>query len=294
MKFAVTMNELAAWRGWSSPEERDNLSDGPVFSQRSGIGRWLAAACLLLLGFVIACPLQAAQDESKVLRERATKYWEGRVKGDWAAVYDYLSEEERAGKTKEDYVESSKQAVTWRYLHYRMGAVEVVEDMGWVKIEYTAEPVRFPGIKPKQVDRWENWEKVDDRWTVVPGKRLEEFPQLPPSQRPFNEEKAVKARAQEFWRAQEKSDYTAIYHLLAPAFREKVSLDEWLTNKAENLYVSHQILWTEVKGNHATVRTAYEYRLNNPHVSKMDPEEEIAMQDWTMVDGQWYLNVMEQ
>lgn len=290
MRFEATMSELVSWMEWKSPAACGDLSGGPVFSQRSGRGRWLLAAWFLLLGVVLAGPLRAAQDESKVLREQATKFWEARLKADWAVVYDYLSEEERTGKTKEKYVELMKEAGPWRYLHYKMGAVETVDDMGWVKIEYAAEPVKFPGIKPKRVDHWEKWEKVDNRWLLLPAKRLVELPQLPPSQRPLNEEKAVKARAEEFWKAREKNDYAAIYHLCAPAFRKQVPIEQWLTMKAQYLYLGHEILWAEVKGNQAMVRTAYEYRINDPNVSKMDPKEEIAMHQWIKVDNQWFLN----
>lgn len=291
MSFGVVMSGLVAWMGWSAPVEGGNLSDGPVFLQQQGISRKLLAASLLMLGVVLAWPLQAAQDEGKVLREYATKFWEARVKGDWATVYDYLSPEERSGKTRDKFIETSKQTGPWRYLHYKIGAVEAADDMGWVKIEYSQEPVQFPGIKPKIVDRWEKWEKVEGRWTLVPAQRFQQTPQLPPSLRPLEEEKALKARAEEFWKAREKNDYTTIYYLCAPDFRKKISLEEWLTKKAQNLYVSHDILWAEVNGNQAKVRTVYEYRPNDPSVSKMDPLEETAMQGWIKIDGRWYLDV---
>lgn len=291
MRLEVTMNKLASWMGWRALRTGGGIPGGLVFPHRTKDTQWSLAACLMLLVVVCAHPLQAARDENKVLQEQATKLWDARVKGDWATVYDYLSEEEREDRTREKYVEVSKQAGPWRYLNYKIGAVEVAKDMGWVKVEYSAEPVQFPGIKPRQRDRWEKWEKVDDRWTVVPGKRAVEFPKLPPSQRPINEEKAVQARAEQFWRAQEKSDFTAIYYLCAPDFRKKVSLEQWLLMKSQRLYLSHEILWVEVTGDHAVVRTAYEYRLNDPAVSKMAPVEDVAAHDWLKVDGQWYLSI---
>jgi len=260
-------------------------------NERAATIRWLFTASFVLLSLALISPLPAAQDESKILREAATKFWEARVKGDWATVYDYLSEAERAGRTKERYVEVSSTVGPWRYLNYKLGGVETSDDTGWVEIEYSAEPVQFPGIKPKLVARWEHWEKVDGRWEVVYGKRVMDFPTRPPSQRSVEEERAVTARAEKFWKAQEKGDYTTVYELCSPSFRKALSLDEWLTKKAQNIYVSHEIMWAEVQGDQALVRVAFEYRPNDPTVSKMVPLDEIAMQNWMKVDGLWYLDV---
>ena len=251
----------------------------------------MMAAFFVLINVAFAGLLPAAQDESKILQEQAKRFWDARVNGDWATVYDYLPEEEREGKTRDQYVEQVKQSGLWRYLHYKINAVETADNTGWIKIEYAAEPARFPGVKPKLVDRWEHWEKVDGKWTAVAGKRIQQFPQLPPSLRPLKEEKAVKARAEELWKAREKSDYKTVYNLCAPSFRAKVPAEQWLAKKALNLYISHQILWVEVHGEEAVARIAYGYRPNDPNVSKMDPLEETAMQSWIKVDGQWYLNV---
>ncbi len=270
-----------------------NLQDNPVSRQRSWRLLWPATVFLLLLGLVWGSPLPAAQDESKALREQAKAFWEARVKGDWATVYGYLLESERMGLAKEQYVEQSKERGPWRYLHYKMGTVETDEDLGWVDIEFAAEPVLFPGIKPKLVKRWEQWEKVDDKWLTVTGKRIQELPQLPPSLRPVKEEKVVMARVDEFWKAREKNDYARVYELCSPGMRKKVSRAEFLEKKAMYLYSAHKVLWAEVNEDRAVVRSVYEFRPNDPSVSKMDPQEDFAMQDWIKVDGQWYLDVAE-
>lgn len=276
-----------------SPKGLRDPHGDPVSWHRSWRSHWTLTGLFLLLSVALAGPLLAAQDESKDLREHAKAFWEARVKGDWAKVYDFLSESEQAGLTKEKYVEQNKQRGPWRYLNYKMGSVEAADGLGWVDIEYAAEPVLFPGIKPKLVKRWEQWEKEDGKWLTVTGKRIQELPQLPPSLRPLKEEKAVIARAEEFWKAREKNDYAKVYQLCSPSFRKKVPAAEFLGKKALNIYVGHQVLWAEVQEDKATVRTAYEYRPNDPNVSKMDPREEVAMQGWIKVDGQWYLDISD-
>lgn len=291
MKFEAMRNELRSLMSRRSSLRMRGVSDGMTCSERPASARWLLAAWFLLLSICLASPLLAAQDESKILREQATKLWEARVKGDWGTVYDCLSEEERSGLTKEKFIEARKAVGPWRYLHYKMGSVETSADMGWVKVQYSAEPVQFPGIEPRVTDRWEKWEKVAGKWTPLFHKRNDEFPQLPPSLRSLKEEKAVTARADKFWKARELNDYTAVYHLCAPSFRNQVSLDEWLTKKAQNLYLGHEILWAEVKGDRAMVRSIFEYRPDDPTLSKADPAKEVAMQNWIKVDGEWYLDV---
>lgn len=291
MRLEGTEDTLGSRMGKMSSLRLPTFPGSAAFLERLANVQWLLAGWCLVLSIVLAQPVLAARDDSKVLREQATRFWEARVRGDWATVYDYLSEEERAGQTKEKYVETSKASGPWRYLHYRMGSVEASDNMGWVKIEYSVEPVMFPGIKPRHSDHWQKWEKVDGKWTLLFAKRNGEFPQLPPSLRPLEEEKAVMKRADKMWKAREHNDYTAVYHLCEPSFRKQVSLDEWLTKRSQNLYLGHEILWAEVKGDRAVVRISFEYRPDDPALTKMDPMKDATMQNWIKVDGQWYLNV---
>lgn len=291
MRFAFTVSGLGSRLFRKSPACMGRLPDSRAPSKRTSSLGCVMGAWFLLFTAALASTLSAAQDEGKALREAATKFWDARVKGDWAVVYDYLSEEERAGKTKGQYIEVSKAAGTWRYLQYQIHAVETSDDLGWVKIQSSAEALKFPGTKPRTVTRWEHWEKEGDRWTIVPSNRVGELPKLPPSLRQAAEEKAVTAREEEFWKARERSDYAAIYKLLAPSFRNQITLEEWLGKKAQDLYLSHQILWAEVNNDRAVVRTEYEHRLNDPMASKMTPSIDVSMQQWIKVDGQWYLDL---
>jgi len=237
--------------------------------------------------------LQAAQDDSKALRERATLYWEARVKGDWATEYDFLPEAKREATPKEEYVAKAKDYGPFRYLSYKLSAAETADDTGWVKVAYASEPVLFPGIRPSHADRWEQWEKIDGKWFPVDPARSEELPKLPPSLRPLKEEAIVIARANEFWKAREKNDYAAVYQFCPPSFRAKVPAEEFLSKKARNTYVGHHILWAEVQGDSANLRVSIDYRPNDPSLTKMTPMEETIEQVWVKVNSQWYLDITE-
>jgi len=247
----------------------------------------------LLLALLGVTPLQAAQDEQKALTERATAFWQARVKGDWATVYDYLAESEKQGGTKEQYVTFSKEKGPFHYLSYKLGNVEVDGNVGWVKTAFEVEPTRFPGLPPNKIDTWQPWEKRDGQWYPIPHEQLQDVPKLPPNLRPLKEESAVIARANEFWQAREKEDYKTVYQYCPPAFREKVPAEEFLSKKALNTYVKHSVHWAEVSGDQAKVRITVDYRPNDPNLTKMEPSRETIMQQWIKVNNQWYLDIRE-
>jgi len=250
-------------------------------------------AVFLFLGLLGSGSLQAAQDERKALTDRAKAFWDARVKGDWGTVFDFLADSEKKGGTKEQYIAFSKEKGPFRYLSYKLEDVEVESDTGWVKTAYELEPTRFPGLPPNKVNTWQVWEKWEGQWFPIPTDRQQEVPKLPPRLRPVKEESAVMARANEFWKAREKDDYKSVYQMLPPAFREKVPADEFLGKKALNTYVSHTVQWAEVSGDRAKVRITVDYRPNDPNLTKIDPQQEIILQQWLKVNNQWYLDVPE-
>ena len=254
---------------------------------------FILVAMLLTLDLLAVGSLQAAQDERKALTERATALWQARVKGDWATAFDFLSDTEKRGGTKEQYIAFSKEKGPFHYLSYKLGDVEVDGDVGWVKTAYEVEPTRFPGLTPSKLDLWQVWEKRDGQWFPVPNARLQDVPKLPPRLRPLKEESAVTARANEFWQAREKEDYKSVYQYCPPAFREKVTAEEFLSKKALNVYLGHSILWAEVTGDHAKLRVAVDYRPNDPNLTKMEPTRETILQEWIKVNNQWYLDIRD-
>jgi hypothetical protein len=285
-------------RGRLQPTDR--LSSPPFWVHRlyPGFAKTLSigllgsvVAMVLVLSFSLVGTLQAAQDDSKALRERAKTFWEARVKGDWATVYDYLSEAEISGRTKEQYVAFSKEKGPFTFTSYTLGEVDVDGDLGWVKTVCDFYPTQFRGVRPTHMDRWEIWEKVDGKWYPVSRQQYEDYPKLPPRLRPLAEEKAVTARANGFWQAREKNDYTSVYQHCSPAFRESIPVEEFLSKKAQYLYVSHQILWAEVEGDRANVRVTVSYRPNDPHLTKMTPVQETIVQPWIKVNNQWFVEI---
>jgi len=251
----------------------------------------LIVGMLLILTLSLAGSLQAAQDESKALRERATALWEARVKGDWGTVFDYMSGKEIGDATKQQYIDFSKEKGPFIYVSCKLGEVEVDGNTGWVKTAFALKPLRFPDYPPNKLEQWQVWEKRDRKWYPVPKERLENEPDLPPRLRPIQEERAVTARADGFWQAREKGDYALLYQYLSPSFKEKVNKEEFLSKKALNLYVDHEIHWAQVQGDRANVRLTVGSRPNDPNLTKMTPNYELIVQEWIKVKDQWYVDI---
>jgi hypothetical protein len=264
----------------------------PVFSWLRPLlkGPCAVLGMLLILSLSLAGSLQAAQDESKALRERATAFWEARVKGNWGTVYDYLSGSEIGSASKEDYVTFTKEKGPFVYLSYKVGEVDVDGDTGWVKTAYDIRPLRFPGYPPNHLEQWLVWEKRDGKWYPIPKERQEDEPKLPPRLRALKEERAVIARANEFWQAREKADYALLYQYLSPTYTKQISKEEFLEKKALYVYVEHTILWAEVEGDRAKVRVTVGTRPTDPNLTKMAPAHETIVQEWIKVKDQWYVD----
>jgi hypothetical protein len=252
-----------------------------------------AFALFLVVNVSLVGPLQAAPDEKKALSERATAFWEARVKGDWGVVYDFLAEGAPKAGAKEEFIAYSKENGPFHYISFKLGDIDVDGDLGWVKTAYDLEPMRFQGLRANHVDTWQTWEKKNGKWYPLSNAQQQNAPKLPPRLRPLKEENAVMARVDQYWQAREKNDLTALYQFISPAFREKVSVQEFLNQRFPQTIVDHQILWAEVQGDSAKVRVTVFIRPNDPNMTKMDPTPETLMLPWIKVNGQWYLDVKD-
>lgn len=252
--------------------------------------RLVAIFLTLLLGLALPVPARSAEDQVKALRDRAVKLWDARVKADWSTAYEFLSPSEKAKVTKEQYVTTNQQKGPLKYSSYKLGEVHVDGDFGWVHTEYEAVPFVMPQAPPKKIKYWQVWEKVAGTWYPVPKEGRDRAHKLPPKLRPLKDEAALTARVNTFWQAREKEDYRTVYDMCSPAFRQKVSADEFLQAKARNLYLTHKVEFVEVEGDKARAHVTFTFRPNDPNLTKMAPSEESTVQPWIRIDGQWYLD----
>jgi mRNA-degrading endonuclease YafQ of YafQ-DinJ toxin-antitoxin module len=249
---------------------------------------WLnrITACLYVIG-AVSLALAAEQDK-QALEARARQFWEAEVKQDWGTVYDLSIPEERANATREQYVAFRREKGPFQYLTAQIGEVAVAGDIGWVQVAYDVRPLNYPEVKPHHIQIWDLWHKRDT-WYPVPKPQRDQFPKLPPHLRPADEEAALSKRAHDYWQAKETQDWQLIYQYLTPDHRAQVSLEQFLKKKALFSYFSHRLEWTEViTDNRGRVKVVYRRKLNDPSVSKLDPQEDRVIENWIKIDNQWY------
>ena len=246
---------------------------------------------LLFFCVIMSVGIEVLADrDENTLKERAKVFWEARVNGDWATVYQYLSQEEKDKFTQEKFVSSRKEKGPFRFLSYELGGVESAGDLGWVEVRYAIQPLGYPEYPPRQMHLWDVWQKTGD-WYPVPASRSAEFPKNPPRLRPVEEEVSLAARVNGFWEAKEKNDWSSVYQHLDPDFRAGVSAEEFLEKRAFYSYLNHRVEWAEVTGNHGRVKVTYTCRLKDPSVSKLDPVETSVVEEWIKMNNQWYCHI---
>jgi hypothetical protein len=249
----------------------------------------LVATLAFAFAFAAASPAADDQDAKQSLTERAHIFWNARVKGDWDSVYNLLAAEDKAHFTSEEFVAHRKEKGPFRFLSAKLEDVAVAGDLGWVKVDYTIQSAVFPDVPARDVQGWDIWQQRDGQWYPILKKaQRKRLPQLPPHMRPAEEEALLAQRANELWSAKEKEDWTLIYPYLEPAFRDKVSEEEFQKSNALSAYLSHTLEWVEVIGDRGRVKVVYTHTPNAPALTKLEPEPDVMIEQWVKVDGQWY------
>jgi hypothetical protein len=230
----------------------------------------------------------AASDATQSLGEAAGALWEARVSEDWETVYDLVPDDQRAKSSRDQFVSFRREKGPFQYLSAEVEEVYVSGDIGWVAVKFSARPKAYPQLPPTRVESWDTWQIRDGRWQALSKDESDQLPRLPPARRSTAEERRLAGRASEFWHAKERQDWALIHEYLQPDYQAKVPLKEFLERKAMFAYLDHRLDWTEVIGNKGRVRIVYTHKLNDPSVSKMEPEESAKIEAWIKVGGQWH------
>ncbi|MBK7593160.1 MAG: hypothetical protein IPI27_18430 [Betaproteobacteria bacterium] len=90
---------------------------------------------------------------------------------------------------------------------------------------------------------------------------------------------------------QDQRGLEGVYVYMPPWFRDRVSLEKFLGNKALYVYLSPQVEWVEAKGDQGRAKVTVATRHNDPAATKMKPQPDRFVESWIKVDGTWYLKV---
>jgi hypothetical protein len=246
------------------------------------------AATLGVIALLMGNLATAQEQPREVLEQQARAFWEARIKGDWATVYDILSPEEKGDLSREQFTTLYREKAPFHFHSAQVQEVAIEDEFGWVNVAYSVRPSSEPDYPPAHVQAWNPWQRQDGQWHPLPVDQRGQLPKLPPHLRRTDEEAALSQRVHAFWLAKEKQDWARIYQFLDPAFRKQTTESQFLQRKAYFEYLSHRLEWTEVIDDQGRIKVAYTSKLNDPTLTKLEPKEEIVIEEWVKVDGQWY------
>lgn len=243
----------------------------------------------LILSAYLPVNIAHAQDDTSQLIERANQYWQAKVKGDYAVLYDFLSPEEKGSETSQEYATRMKDKGVFQFLSFKIEDAQISSEIGWVRVDYETKPIRYPKLNPSHRNSWTLWKKIDQKWYPMSTGVATTYPTLPPKLRLAEEESALTKRAEAYWTAIQNQDMETVYKYYEPKFKATMSLEEFMKKKQMNLYLSHRIDWAEVSSpNFGVVRVTFSSRPNDQTLAKARPIEKSLLESWVKVDNEWY------
>lgn len=255
---------------------------------------WIRIAATAAM-LAAALPGAAAGTDVPELRSRAERFWAAEVRKDFDTVYTMLSPGERDLRAQGDYVATRRDLGPFHYLSAKVGDIDSAGDVGWVRITVVYTTPKFPQARIDG-EFWQVW-RNQDGWFPVAVKDRERYPELPPSLRPVADEAALKERATGLWKAKAEQDWPTVYRYMPPYWRERVPLETFLKGKAGLVYVDPKVDWVEIgPDGPARASITFQFRPNDPAVSKMPLQTASLVEPWVKTDGTWYLDtsVLEQ
>jgi hypothetical protein len=247
---------------------------------------------LFLLGIaqIVGGAAWAAADDVQKVEAQAQRYWAAEVQQDWGTVYDMQTRPAKDAPSRDEFRLARKEQGPFHYRAAQIGEVAVAGDLAWVNVTCEFVLAKYPAAGTATLAMWQLWRNVDG-WRAVRATERDQWPDLPPHLRPAADEAAVAKRTSEYWQARVAQDWKSVYPYLPPAYREKVSLDRFLRNKARYLYFTPRVEWAEVKDDAARVRVVVSYKTNDPATTKAEPQTTSLTEKWMRVSGNWYLDV---
>lgn len=136
---------------------------------------------LLIIGTLVACggreavpvpiPQKVAPEPSAAppvdpqvaLKERVTRFWNARLKGDTASLYDFLDPETKERVTLTGYILGQG---SFRFLSYQVQTIDIVGEKAWVNVSYRFKMTiaRLAGFGPWTQESHEIWILRNETW----------------------------------------------------------------------------------------------------------------------------------
>lgn len=250
---------------------------------------WLIWITSLLFTLGVFHGLAFAGEEDR-LRDAAAQYWDARAKCDWQKLYNSLSPAEKKKKTAEQFASLMTERNAFTFVSSKIVDSKVDGNLGWVEMENVLQSKDYEDMPPTKAHFWQVWRKTEDSWHAMQKEDNMDAPRLPPHLRNTAEEERLSKRIAETWEAKEKGDWPKVYEALSPNFHQKMPVDQFMKMTALNQYLGHQTEWVEAIGNQGRAKTTCLIKSNDPSLAKMDSAQTTMIENWILIDGQWYMD----
>jgi hypothetical protein len=251
--------------------------------------QWLGFGFMAMAWGMGTMPAIASADRQG-LEGLVKRYWAAEVDQNYGAVYDMLEAREQDPIPRQDYIEVRKGGGPARYLTAEVVELAYDGDLAWVYVTFDWVFSHYPNASPRPGYAWQPW-RYADGWHPVPLLEREQWPSLPPKLRSAADEAVLKERVIGLWQAKTSEDWKSVYVYMPPWFRDRVSLEKFLGNKALYVYLSPEVEWVEAKGDQGRAKVTVATRHNDPAATKMKPQTDRFVESWIKVNGTWYLKV---
>jgi hypothetical protein len=230
------------------------------------------------------------QGDPEELRANAAMLWQARVDENWTAAFEHEDTRAYPDLTVENFITWSTEQEPFRYKSFELGQVLVERDLGWVEVTSATAMRRFPKMPPRDTTRWEKWRLVEGMWKLLPREEIEDYPESP-AVRDADAEAALAKRFAESWKARATKDWSGLYQLLDPEDRpDKPDQPPFLPLD----FIEHDIHWIQATGDSGIVRVEILQKIDDPSLTKIQPNRVIKNERWVRRQGQWYLDLSNQ
>jgi hypothetical protein len=127
----------------------------------------------------------------------------------------------------------------------------------------------------------------------VPPQLAEDFPDSP-ARRDLSAEPRLRDRFEEAWAARCDRNFELVYQLSDPRDHADVPFEQFEEAVSVADYSDVQIIWLQVIEQQGRVRVKFNAKRRDPNLTKLPPQEIVALEDWIKVDGQWYRDLIRQ
>lgn len=263
---------------------------------------FLVSVSVIVLTGCNAVPKSGGQGKAQTapsaddLRSRAETLWKARHAQDWKAVYLFETPERRQKVEPEAGIKWYTEEYPFEVVEYEIGRVQATDKVGWVEVDSQMAMRKFPDLPPRSAKQWEIWQVIDGEWYPVPPEMRESFP-APPIVRDAEAEQSLLQRHDALWRLRQADEWAAIYEFLAPDNREEVekerfvSFQEMLHKDRPRELLKYEIAWIEVIDKRGRICVQYQTKIVDPNMTKAPPKWEPTIEQWSLHDGEWYLEL---